>query len=991
MTLLQQDQRTNNSGSLWRRWDPHVHLPGTLRNDGFGDMSVADALEILASRSPAIEVVGVTDYGTTASFREAQQAHDAGAGASIGLLFPNVELRMAYATNRGAAVNLHLLCAPEHVDELDRFLTRLEFTYQDRTYRVEPAEFILLGRAVRSDDSLDERAALAEGSLQFKVELEQLRKVFGLDGWAKEHLLVAVAGGEYDGTSGLRTPDNAFTALRRNIERIAHIIFSANPKQTEYWSGKRTDGEDVLTLRYGGMKVCLHGSDAHNPGQLGVPDGDRFCWLKGDASLETLRMACLSPETRAYVGEADPMDGYRAGRISAVRVPNQNWFPKDGLEMNPGLVAIIGPRGSGKTALADVIAAGAGSDEPFSNQQSFLSRAGRLLRGSVSEVDWTQGGSTSRDLSDADGTDTVQPSGVRYLSQQFVERLCAADGVSDNLLVEIERVVFDSLELGQRQGATDFRELLDIRLQGSRGRQADELQAIAVLGDRIAGERIVERSRPQKESVLAGDNVSLARLEQQIRELTGAGKKGSADRLDVVTDALERRVAELEAVERRHTELRSLQGRVETMRTGALARAFDDLKSAHPRVGLSAGDWEAFRLMFNGDVDGILANALRKAAVERNAVGGTPPDAGSPSLDDVAPDVLGTKPVAVLRAEQERLHNLVGLDRQRAASLQKLNRNASDLRGKIAKLAAEIEHARGAKTRAANYVEQRLSHYAAYFDALLEEASELGELYRPLEDVLSAAGSSAAKLRLSVRRRVDVARWAKQGEEQNFDLRVSGHFKGVGSLARVATDELVPAWEAGTGSEAAQAIRDFSAKYSKEFREAGKAKANDPDEYREWERNVSRWLYGADHISLSYTLMYDKLSIERLSPGLRGIVLLLLYLAVDRSESDPLIIDQPEENLDPESIYTELVQLFRNASRRRQIIMVTHNANLVVNTDVDQVIAADCDNFEEGKLPQLKYLAGGLEDPAVRRTVCEVLEGGAEAFRQRARRLRLSI
>lgn len=171
MTLSHQHQRTNNSGSLWRRWDPHVHLPGTLRNDGFGAIGVAEALDILASRTPAIEVVGVTDYGTTASFREAHQAHGAGAGASIALLFPNVELRLAYATSKGAAVNLHLLCAPEHIDELDRFLTRLEFTYQDRTYRAEPAELILLGRAVQGDPSLDERAALAEGSLQFKVEL----------------------------------------------------------------------------------------------------------------------------------------------------------------------------------------------------------------------------------------------------------------------------------------------------------------------------------------------------------------------------------------------------------------------------------------------------------------------------------------------------------------------------------------------------------------------------------------------------------------------------------------------------------------------------------------------------------------------------------------------------------------------------------------------------------------------------------------------------
>ncbi len=491
MTVSQQERRTIDRGSVWRRWDPHVHLPGTLRNDGFESTDIGEALDILANRTPPIEAVGVTDYGTTASFRQAQAAHDAGAGASIGLLFPNVELRLAYATTRGAAVNLHLLCPPEYVDELGRFLGRLEFTYQDRPYRAEPPELIRLGRAFRADPDLDERAALAEGSLQFKVELDQLRKVYGLDAWAKEHLLVAVAGGERDGTSGLRTPDNAFTALRQNIERFAHIVFSANPKQSQYWTGKGVDGEDVLSLRYEGMKVCLHGSDAHRREQLGAPEADRFCWLKGDVSFETLRMACLSPETRAHIGPTDPMEGYRAGRIAEVRVPGQTWFPGEGLGVNPGLVAVIGPRGSGKTALADVIAAGAGSDEPFSNPASFLSRARRLLRGSASEVGWTHGGWTRRDLHDRDAPDPLQPSGVRYLSQQFVEQLCAADGVSDNLLAEIERVVFDTLELGQRQGATDFRELLGIRLHASRDRQADELQAIADLSDRIATERIL--------------------------------------------------------------------------------------------------------------------------------------------------------------------------------------------------------------------------------------------------------------------------------------------------------------------------------------------------------------------------------------------------------------------------------------------------------------------------------------------------------------------
>jgi predicted ATPase len=76
-------------------------------------------------------------------------------------------------------------------------------------------------------------------------------------------------------------------------------------------------------------------------------------------------------------------------------------------------------------------------------------------------------------------------------------------------------------------------------------------------------------------------------------------------------------------------------------------------------------------------------------------------------------------------------------------------------------------------------------------------------------------------------------------------------------------------------------------------------------------------------------------AIEQLSPGTQGIVLLLLYLAIDQQDRRPLIIDQPEENLDPNSVFEVLVPHFREARKRRQVIVVTHNANLVVNTDAD--------------------------------------------------------
>jgi hypothetical protein len=301
-------------------------------------------------------------------------------------------------------------------------------------------------------------------------------------------------------------------------------------------------------------------------------------------------------------------------------------------------------------------------------------------------------------------------------------------------------------------------------------------------------------------------------------------------------------------------------------------------------------------------------------------------------------------------------------------------------------LDGEIRAAKGAGDRIDALVEQRSECYASYFGAVLEEETELRSLYGPLDDILSQAGKSVSKLRLSIRRRVDLDAWGAQGEAL-IDLRIGGAFRGIGELAKAAKESLESVWRDGDGKAAAAAIQQFSVAHSSDLRAQGRVSRQDEASYREWERGVARWLYSVDHIRVVYDLEYDGLSVERLSPGTRGIVLLLLYLAVDQVETEPLIIDQPEENLDPESIYTELVALFRGASKRRQIIMVTHNANLVVNTDVDQVLIAHCGPLEDGRLPEFTYTSGGLDEPTIRESVCGVLEGGATAFRERARRL----
>src|ERR1043166_2095916 len=101
-----------------------------------------------------------------------------------------------------------------------------------------------------------------------------------------------------------------------------------------------------------------------------------------------------------------------------------------------------------------------------------------------------------------------------------------------------------------------------------------------------------------------------------------------------------------------------------------------------------------------------------------------------------------------------------------------------------------------------------------------------------------------------------------------------------------------------------------------------------------WE--LLEWPSGVKPISMRYALKYDGVEIERLSPGTRGIVLLLLYLAIHKTDRRPVVIDQPEENLDPQSVFKDLVPHFREARKRRQIIIVTQNANLAENTTPHQ-------------------------------------------------------
>ena len=119
-------------------------------------------------------------------------------------------------------------------------------------------------------------------------------------------------------------------------------------------------------------------------------------------------------------------------------------------------------------------------------------------------------------------------------------------------------------------------------------------------------------------------------------------------------------------------------------------------------------------------------------------------------------------------------------------------------------------------------------------------------------------------------------------------------------------------------------------------------------------------------------------AVQDVSPGQRATALLALALA---SGAHPLIIDQPEDDLDNRYIYDEVAKVLRTVCKSRQVVVATHNANVAVLGDAELVLALDADPGQGRVL-----VLGGLESPDVAETTRRILEGGDEAFRARHRR-----
>ena len=668
------------------------------------------------------------------------------------------------------------------------------------------------------------------------------------------------------------------------------------------------------------------------------------------------------------------------------------------IPLNPGLVAIIGARGSGKTALADMIAAGCDSitDEAWNAEEwanpSFLVRARPLVGDGKVKVSWASGEPSTSALDGSDANGPFSYERVRYLSQQFVEELCSSSGLTDGLLREIERVIFEAHPDDARDGTLDFAELLEHRASRHRLARDREAEAVSQISERISTELEKEKLIATYEGQVAQKKKLVDAYTADRAKLVSAGSEKRAQRHTELAGAANQVRAKLRQFAGQRQTFLAMQDEVRDLRRNQAPEALRQAQARHTHSGMSVEQWAAFLLDYKGPVDNDLAGYVKWVDGKVAELKGTTPAPGDSTTPYFADDTdLSALSQAVLEAEMARLEKLVSADKETQRRYTALSGSIATETAALQTLTEKLKDAQGARDRARELQTQREEAYGRAFDALVAEQSVLEELYAPLMARLTASSGTLKNLAFSVARVANVEQWAFEAEDGLIDLRKAGAFRGKGTLLQKANEVLKDAWETGGSAAVIAAMAEFRRLYQKDLLDHSPVAHTDQAEFRAWSKRFAQWLFSTDHIAIRYGIDYDGVDIRKLSPGTRGIVLLLLYLALDDSDNRPLVIDQPEENLDPKSVFDELVHLFVEAKSHRQVIMVTHNANLVINTDADQIIIAEAGPHPHGSLPPISYRSGGLENAEIRKAVCDILEGGEGAFQERARRLRVRL
>jgi len=740
--------------------------------------------------------------------------------------------------------------------------------------------------------------------------------------------------------------------------QMADVFESRDQDTVDLFSGVKTDKNRKILVNFqktigGKPKPVICGSDAHRFSDYGVFPGNKATWIKANATFEGLRQIVFEPLDRVRVQQENPAKKLpylildKVAFLDSTAMPH---FSNTHIHLNADLNVIIGGKSSGKSLLLYHIAKTVDPVQVEGKMRT-LGEAGYDFEQDPNfdfEVIWGDG--TQMRLKEDPESKNRR---ITYIPQMYINHLA------------------------EEKGEQHLKDLIENLLE-----QNDEYRQF--LGEM----RVRIREKNAKVSQSINDLFLLRSAHAQLtKEIKDIGEpKAIAEQIKVTQEKIDRLRRSSDFAKEENDAYEAL----------TRMRYFHRRKSERYR-----GVLEALNEFAADATDAFLSSAMLQLRQATNQV--VQYHSGDKLIDRLLRGLAQQKeelltrfgqeyarPDAQLRAsvEQKAAKHTEAMDvakRQLEPYLAKV-KNQKFLK----ELQIVLEKERGKLTKTEERKKKReeiVDKGKAARERLLDAYTELQAAYESISAKLAEPPFNKVGVDLQLEARVmfDSDRFAEAFSSM-FDRR-SNFTTVFGSF--FVNNQYV--YNSDMHNANVRTIFDAISKGKRpDLRFRGQYTSRD-----------AAFKLFDDYLGLKYTLTQRGDNILRMSPGKRGLVLLELILHLSNAE-DPILIDQPEDNLDNRTIYNELNQFVKDKKGQRQIIFVTHNANLVVATDAENVLVANQSGQDQGKDNReftFEYVSGGLEctfrDPSAngilyqmgaREHVCDILEGGREAFEKREKK-----
>ena len=663
---------------------------------------------------------------------------------------------------------------------------------------------------------------------------------------------------------------------------------------------------------------------------------------------------------------------------------NEKWFDNE-IQFNSGLIAIIGNQGSGKSALTDVVGlCGSSKTSGFSflRDDKFRDREKKASE-FVATLCWADGKITERSLDeDVPHTDVER---VTYVPQLFFDTITNETAVDQKskFYKEIKKVIFSHINESERMDCEDLDQLVNWRtkeINRSLTRLREELSRINKEIFRIE-KQISPFAIEEWEKQILEKEKEISTHESNIPQKVEppVNPSGINEQINNLLQDETALVLELETLRKslrdnktRHEIISQKQEAAmnEEHRIGNIVEEWQQdfnenniLLEAEKIISIVI-DWKSFEEQKNQfleniarieqqtdeNIQGSLTERHKEIVHRRKSL----------QSDLEEGDKAYQQYLANVKAWESQRDSLIG-DPSRVRSFEWLKRKKNEA---VNELPTQLE---GLYNTRQNKVRDIHAH-------LWKLATIYQDLTKDVRDFIASNELTRKRYRLQF----DI-NMVEQGFANRLFRKIKhqGSFYGIDDSKDLITN-LLKVKDFNSADDTVEFVEEIMSRLKKDYRQDPPSPYDVSQMVRVNQKveDLYDFIYGLDYIDPQYAISLNGMPLEMLSPGERGVLLLVFYLLVDRDDK-PLIIDQPEGNLNNQAIVRDLVPVFKEAKNRRQIIIVTHNPNLAVVSDAEQIVHAYIDKQDGNKV---YFESGAIENPKFNNLMVDVLEGTWEAF-----------